>query len=149
MKWRRRLEAYYVQMGLDHDVAVLSSNRTPFDDKMCDLVVEFQPEVVSFHFGLPDRNLLSRVRRTGAKCALLASVIEMKHTLPTLTNAAPLDAGKQHRRSVRQRREQIFRLAGGSQSGTRRFVLSSASNKSQEPAELLTFHNGVGWVKRP
>ena len=37
MKWRRRLEAYYVQMGLDLDAAVLSSNRAPFDDKMCDL----------------------------------------------------------------------------------------------------------------
>jgi len=54
MNWRRRLEAYYVQMGLDDSAAVLSSNRAPFDDKMCDLVLEFHPEVVSFHFGLPD-----------------------------------------------------------------------------------------------
>jgi nitronate monooxygenase len=76
MKWRRRLEAYYVQMGLDHDAAVLSSNRTPFDDKMCDLVLEFQPEVVSFHFGLPDRNLLARVRRTGAKIISSATSVD-------------------------------------------------------------------------
>jgi len=76
MKWRRRLEAYYVQMGLDHDAAVLSSNRAPFDDKMCDLVLEFQPEVVSFHFGLPDRNLLARVRRTGAKIISSATSVD-------------------------------------------------------------------------
>src|SRR5215467_13276300 len=29
--WRRRLEVYYVQMGLDDNTAVLSSNRAPFD----------------------------------------------------------------------------------------------------------------------
>jgi nitronate monooxygenase len=34
---------------------------------MCDLVAEFHPEVVSFHFGLPDKNLFQRVRETGAK----------------------------------------------------------------------------------
>jgi len=74
--WRRRLEAYYVQMGLDHNASVLGSNRAPFDDKMCDLVLEFQPEVVSFHFGLPDRNLLARVRRTGAKIISSATSVD-------------------------------------------------------------------------
>ena len=34
---------------------------------MCDVVSEFRPEVVSFHFGLPDEKLLGRVRATGAK----------------------------------------------------------------------------------
>src|SRR5215472_11869828 len=74
--WRRRLETYYVQMELDHNDAVLSSNRAPFDDKMCDLVLEFQPEVVSFHFGLPDRNLLAHVRRTGAKIISSATSVD-------------------------------------------------------------------------
>src|SRR5215469_2979110 len=76
MNWRRRLEAYYVELGLEHNAAVLSSNRTPFDDKMCDLVLEFQPEVVSFHFGLPERNLLVRVRKTGAKIISSATAVD-------------------------------------------------------------------------
>ena len=74
--WRRRLEAYYVELGLDHNAAVLGSNRAPFDNKMCDLVLEFQPEVVSFHFGLPERNLLARVRRTGAKVISSATSVD-------------------------------------------------------------------------
>src|SRR5215470_8094337 len=74
--WRRRLEAYYVQMGLNHNAAVLSSSCAPFDDRMCDLVLEFQPEVVSFHFGLPDKNLLPRVRRTGAKIISSATSVD-------------------------------------------------------------------------
>jgi len=76
MNWRRRLEAYYVQMGLDDSAAVLSSNRVPFDDKMCDLVLEFHPEVVSFHFGLPDKDLLARIRRTGAKIISSATSVD-------------------------------------------------------------------------
>jgi len=76
MNWRRRLAAYYIQMGLDQNAAVVSSNRTPFDDKMCDLVLEFQPEVVSFHFGLPDSNLLARVRTTGAKIVSSATSVD-------------------------------------------------------------------------
>jgi nitronate monooxygenase len=63
LSWRRRLDAYYIQLELENNTAVLSSNRASFDDEMCDLLMEFQPEVVSFHFGLPDRNLLARVRR--------------------------------------------------------------------------------------
>jgi len=76
MNWRRRLEAYYVQLGLDHNTAVTRSNRATFDDKMCDLVLEFQPEVVSFHFGLPDKNLMARVRRTGAKIISSATSVD-------------------------------------------------------------------------
>src|SRR5215469_13008783 len=76
MTWRRRLDAYYVQLGLDNNTAALSSNRAPFDEKMCDLVVEFHPEVVSFQFGLPDKNLLARVRRAGAKIISSATSVD-------------------------------------------------------------------------
>jgi nitronate monooxygenase len=43
---------------------------------MCDLVEEFAPEVVSFHFGLPEQNLLKRVRATGAKIISSATTVE-------------------------------------------------------------------------
>src|SRR5215470_4174030 len=67
VRWKQRLESYFVELGLDPNTPVSSSSRAPFDDKMCDLVVEFHPEVVSFHFGLPDKNLFARMRSTGAK----------------------------------------------------------------------------------
>ena len=76
MRWRRRLDCYYIELGLDNDTAALGSNRTPFDDKMCDLVAEFHPEVVSFHFGLPDKNLLARVRTAGAKIISSATTVD-------------------------------------------------------------------------
>lgn len=76
MLWRQRLDAYFVELGIDNHTSIQSGNRAPFDDKMCDLVVEFHPEVVSFHFGLPDRNLLARVRNSGAKIISSATSVE-------------------------------------------------------------------------
>ena len=76
MEWRRRLNAYYVQLQIDDNTSVPTSARTSFDDKMCDLVAEFHPEIVSFHFGLPDKNLLRRVRSSGAKILSTATSVD-------------------------------------------------------------------------
>lgn len=65
--WKRRLAPYYVEFGLDPETPVPRSVRAPFDDEFCAIVEEFRPEVVSFHFGLPDKALLERVKATGAK----------------------------------------------------------------------------------
>jgi len=43
---------------------------------MCALVEEFTPEVVSFHFGLPERGLLGRVKATGAKILCSATSVD-------------------------------------------------------------------------
>jgi nitronate monooxygenase len=44
--------------------------------KMCDLLVEFRPEIVSFHFGLPEKNLLTQVKATGAKVISSATTVD-------------------------------------------------------------------------
>jgi nitronate monooxygenase len=74
MNWRRRLDAYYIQLEADDNTSP-NSGRAPFDEKMCDLVMEFRPEVVSFHFGLPEKTLLSRVKSTGAKILSSATTV--------------------------------------------------------------------------
>jgi nitronate monooxygenase len=74
--WKQRLHRYYVELGLDPNEAVPSVNRAPFDDKMCDLVTEFHPEVVSFHFGLPDEKLLRKVMDTGTKIVSSATSVD-------------------------------------------------------------------------
>jgi len=65
-----------MELGLDQNIPVLSANRAPFDDTMCDLVIEFHPEVVSFHFGLPEEKLVLRVRDTGAKVVSSATSVD-------------------------------------------------------------------------
>ena len=69
--WRDRLTRYYVEFGIDPAVSVSSSSRVPFDAEFCTVVEELRPEVVSFHFGLPDAALLARVK--GAGCRVLSS----------------------------------------------------------------------------
>lgn len=74
--WRRRLERYYVELGLDPRAPAPTPGRTPFDGAMCDLLVDFRPEVVSFHFGLPHRDLMARVKATGAKVLSSATSVD-------------------------------------------------------------------------
>jgi len=65
--WRERLAQYYLELGLNPQQPLPSATRMPFDDAMCELMVELKPEVVSFHFGLPEEKLLSRVKSAGAR----------------------------------------------------------------------------------
>lgn len=65
--WRDRLAKYYVELGLDPDASAPAVSRAPFDDAMCAIVEEVRPEVISFHFGLPEKALLDRVKAAGCK----------------------------------------------------------------------------------
>jgi len=73
--WRDRLRPYYAELGLDHEAPLPQSNRTPFDEEACALVEELRPEVVSFHFGLPEHRLLDRVRATSARILSSATTV--------------------------------------------------------------------------
>lgn len=64
--WRERLAPYYRELGLDPSAPIKPGARAPFNDALCRLVEELRPEVVSFHFGLPEPALLDRVRASGA-----------------------------------------------------------------------------------
>src|ERR1700704_5957891 len=74
--WRQRLQRYYVEFGLEQNMPVPSANPAPFGDEMCDIIVEFHPEVVSFHFGLPEQKMVRRVRDTGAKIVSSATSVD-------------------------------------------------------------------------
>jgi nitronate monooxygenase len=65
-RWRERLAPYYRELGIDPAAPVPSSNRAAFNGAFCDVVEEVRPEVVSFHFGLPEPDLVQRVKAMGA-----------------------------------------------------------------------------------
>jgi nitronate monooxygenase len=73
--WRDRLAPYYRELGIDPAAPVPSSNRTPFSAELCDLVLEIKPNVVSFHFGLPDAALVGRIKQSGAKILCSATTV--------------------------------------------------------------------------
>jgi nitronate monooxygenase len=63
--WRRRVEGYYRELGLSLDGAGGGPARAPFSAAMCDVVLEYKPKVVSFHFGMPDGGLVGRLKEAG------------------------------------------------------------------------------------
>jgi nitronate monooxygenase len=70
-RWRRRLAAYYQELGVPADASAGGPARGPFNEALCDVVLEFKPRVASFHFGLPDAALVKRLKDAGI--AILSS----------------------------------------------------------------------------
>lgn len=76
MTWRQTLMPYYKELGLDPQNIVAGAERTPFSNLVADILEEFRPPVVSFHFGLPAPELLRRVKDFGAKVLSSATTVD-------------------------------------------------------------------------
>jgi nitronate monooxygenase len=75
-QWEGLLAPYYAELGIERDRSSSGPARAPFDSATCDVVEELRPEIVSFHFGLPDSVLVERVRATGATILSSATTVE-------------------------------------------------------------------------
>ncbi|MCX6926229.1 MAG: nitronate monooxygenase, partial [Verrucomicrobia bacterium] len=60
--WRALLAPYYKEFGIAPENFSAGPGRAPFSHAAADVLSEFRPPVVSFHFGLPSPELLARVR---------------------------------------------------------------------------------------
>jgi nitronate monooxygenase len=74
--WRAMLAPYYQEFGLDMSAILQGGGRTSFSVEAADVLDEFRPAVVSFHFGLPSAELLARVRSWGAKVLSSATTVD-------------------------------------------------------------------------
>ncbi len=74
--WRAALAPYYEEYGIDVRAISAGPGRAPFSSEAADVLSEFKPAVVSFHFGLPSAELLARARAWGAKILSSATTVE-------------------------------------------------------------------------
>lgn len=74
--WRGALAPYYEELGLDIDNVSSGAGRRPFDAEALALLSEYKPPVVSFHFGLPDPELLDELKSWGTKVVSSATTVE-------------------------------------------------------------------------
>lgn len=74
--WRALLAPYFAEHGIDAGAIVEGPARLPFDDTAADVLEEFKPPVVSFHFGLPSAALMKRVKSWGAKVLSSATTLD-------------------------------------------------------------------------
>jgi nitronate monooxygenase len=72
--WRALLQPYYDEYGAAPGGP--AAMRRPFDEAACATVETLRPEVVSFHFGLPEEPLLRRVKESGALVIGNATIVE-------------------------------------------------------------------------
>lgn len=78
--WHAALAPFYQAAGVGPP-AQPPVLRKPFDAAMADVIEAVRPEIVSFHFGLPEPDLLDRVRATGAKIFGNATNVTEAHFL--------------------------------------------------------------------
>ena len=76
MAWRAALTPYYREHGIDPNKIPAGPGRAPFTAQAAEVLEEFKPAVVSFHFGLPSPSLLERVRAWDAKILSSATTVE-------------------------------------------------------------------------
>jgi len=75
-RWRAALMPYYEELGVDPNAVHAGPTRSPFTHEIADIVEPFRPAVVSFHFGLPSQDLLTRVRSWGSKILSSATTVD-------------------------------------------------------------------------
>ena len=74
--WRKLLKPYFDEYGIDADSIPPGPGRAPFSNEWADALEEFQPRVISFHFGLPPSQLLARVKRWGSVILASATTVD-------------------------------------------------------------------------
>jgi nitronate monooxygenase len=74
--WRAALAAYYQSFGIDASRIPTGPGRMPFSAEAADVLAEFKPAAVSFHFGLPSAELLARVKGWGSKTLSSATTVD-------------------------------------------------------------------------
>jgi nitronate monooxygenase len=75
-KWRELLAPYYAQLEVPPDSPASGPARSPFSSRAADVLEEFSPPVVSFHFGLPAADLLARVKGWRATILSTATTVD-------------------------------------------------------------------------
>ena len=82
-RWREALSRYFAEFGIDPTTILVGPGRMPFTADVADVIAEFKPPIVSFHFGLPSPELMARVRLWGAKIISSATTVDEARWLET------------------------------------------------------------------
>src|SRR6516225_2071682 len=73
--WHEKLSFYYRELGIEAATLTPRFDLAPFGEAACAVIEEVRPEVVSFHFGLPEPRLVDRVKAAGCKVISSATTV--------------------------------------------------------------------------
>jgi len=83
--WVDSLQPYYQEAGLTPEYSA-NASRMPFSHAVADAIEQYQPKIMSFHFGLPEPDLLERIKGWG--CVVLSSATTVAEGLWLEANGA-------------------------------------------------------------
>ncbi|WP_086478998.1 NAD(P)H-dependent flavin oxidoreductase [Oceanospirillum sanctuarii] len=74
-RWLDTLAPYFNELDVDPASVASGAGRQPFSRDYLDAIAPFKPEVVSFHFGLPDKSLMTEIKAWGGLIASSATTL--------------------------------------------------------------------------
>jgi nitronate monooxygenase len=74
--WLQTLSGYFAELKLEPPAESSSLLRKPFGEDSLRVLEKYQPAVVSFHFGLPDRQAIARIKHWGGTVLSSATTVE-------------------------------------------------------------------------
>ena len=75
-KWHELLMPYFMELGIERNTIPTTVSREPFSHATIDILEPFEPAILSFHFGLPERDLIDRLKNWGATILSSATTLE-------------------------------------------------------------------------
>ncbi len=75
-RWLDTLAPYFNELDVDPVSVASGAGRQPFTRDYLDAIAPFKPELVSFHFGLPDKSLMAEIKAWGGLIASSATTLE-------------------------------------------------------------------------
>lgn len=74
--WQAKLKPYFFELGIEVDSLSNGASRTPFNNDIADVLENIRPEIISFHFGLPNKELMQRIKSWGTRVISTATTLE-------------------------------------------------------------------------
>ena len=74
--WASSLTPFYRALDIEPAAQAATASRSPFGTQTADVLGEFKPPVISFHFGLPSAELLASVKTWGATVLSSATTVD-------------------------------------------------------------------------
>lgn len=76
-KWDELLEPYFQELNIDRSkISPPIATRLTFNAEIMQVLAEFKPPIISFHFGLPAENYIQEIKSWGSKILSSATTVE-------------------------------------------------------------------------
>ena len=81
--WHNLLTPYFDEFAVDVSQFTRNASRQPINQQIIDIIAPYTPAVVSFHFGLPSREIVSQIKAWGGTVLSSATTLDEARWLQT------------------------------------------------------------------